>query len=374
MRVFLLASLPRSLCNFRGPLIESLHAAGYEVHVGAPGILEDPETCGWLKERSIQYHDVPLSRTGISVRADLRALIALYRLMRKIGPELFLGYTIKPVIWGVIAAWLARVPQRIALITGLGYAFVGEARGKRAVVRWLVSRLYSIALRRASLAFFQNPDDRDDFRRWGILPAKLTTVLVNGSGVDTVAFAVAPLPKLPVRFLLIARLLRDKGVPEYAEAAKRVRQNFPDAEFHLVGPLDTNPDAISEAEIQAWQEAGHVIWHGRQSDVRPSIAAAHVYVLPSHREGTPRSVLEAMSMGRPIITTDAPGCRETVEEGVNGFLVPVRDAPALATAMERFLTEPELIVEMGRNSRRTAEKKYDVHKVNAVMMDAMGLS
>lgn len=374
MRIFILASLPSSLSNFRGALIESLLAAGHDVYTGAPGLLEDSATCAWLRARGVRYNDVPLSRTGLSVTGDLRALMALRRMMREIGPDLVLAYTIKPVIWGMIAAWLARVPRRVALITGLGYAFVGEARGKRAMIRWLVSKLYSIALRRTSLVFFQNPDDRDDFRRWGILPARTRAILVKGSGVDTTAFAEAPIPERPpLRFLLIARLLRDKGVQEYVNAARIIRMTHPEAECHLVGPIDTNPDAIRETEVRAWQDAGYMIWHGAQSDVRPSIVASHVYVLPSYREGTPRSVLEAMSMGRPIITTDAPGCRETVEDGVNGFLVPVRDAEALADAMRKFIEAPELISQMGAQSRRIAEEKYDVRKVNAKMMEAMGL-
>lgn len=375
MRIFILASMPSSLSNFRGPLIEALLANGHEVQAGAPGILEDSATCAWLTARGVHYHEVPLSRTGLSMAADLRALISLCRLMQRIGPDLILAYTIKPVIWGLMAAWLARIPNRIALITGLGYAFVGEARGKRAVIRWLVSRLYKMALGRATLVFFQNPDDRDDFRKWGILPDRIEAIIVNGSGVDTRAFSQAPMPGIPpLRFLLIARLLRDKGVREYVDAAKIIRETFPETECHLVGPIDSNPEAIREAEIRASESAGHVIWHGTQDDVRPHIAASHVYVFPSYyREGTPRSVLEAMSMARPIITTDAPGCRETVEEGVNGFLVPVKDAESLAKAMERFHTEPELVNQLGAESRRIAEQKFDVHKVNAFMISAMNL-
>lgn len=373
MRILIVASLPRSLRNFRGALIEALGAAGHEVHCAAPDLLEDSATRDWLRARAVTCHDLPLARAGLSVAGDLRLLVHLYRMMRRLGPDLVLAYTIKPVVWGTIAAWLARVPQRVALITGLGYAFVGEARGKRALIRRVVSRLYSAALRRATLVFFQNPDDRDDFMRWGILPSDARVVLVNGSGIDTSAFALAALPDPPVRFLLIARLLRDKGIREYAEAAARLRAAYSELEFHLVGPLDSNPEAICEAEIQKWQEAGHVIWHGQQKDVRPSISDAHVYVLPSYREGTPRSVLEAMSMGRAIVTTDAPGCRETVQEGVNGFLVPVRDTDALAAAMKRFVVEPDLIGQMGAESRRIALEKYDVHKVNAAMIEAMAL-
>lgn len=374
MRILIIASLSKSLRNFRGALIEALGAAGHEVHCAAPELLQDRATCDWLRARTVICHDLPLARTGLSVSSDLRTLVHLFRMMRRIHPDLVLAYTIKPVIWGMIAAWLARVPRRVALITGLGYAFVGDARGRKAAIRWLVSQLYAAALRRATLVFFQNPDDRDDFARWGILPKTTKVVLVNGSGVDTDFFALSDLPDPPLRFVLIARLLRDKGIREYAEAAAYLRQTHPEMECHLVGPLDSNPEAIDESEVLAWQEAGQVAWHGRLSDVRPAIAAAHVYVLPSYREGTPRSVLEAMSMGRPIITTDAPGCRETVREGVNGFLIPVRDAEALATAMERFLLEPERVAQMGAESRRIAVEKYDVHKVNAVMFRAMGLS
>lgn len=373
MRIFILASLAKSIRDFRGALIEALLAAGNEVHAGAPGLFEDVETRDWLQERGVVCHDVPLARTGLNVVADLRSLFFLQGKIKRIAPDILLAYTVKPVVWGVLAAWLAGVPQRVALITGLGYAFVGEARGKRVLVRWLVSRLYSIALHRASLVFFQNRDDRDDFRRWGILPAKAKVVLVNGSGVDTDVFSSASLPFLPVRFLMIARLLRDKGVREFAEAAMILRHKYPDVEFHLVGPLDSNPESIVESEVRAWQKAGHVVWHGPLEDVRPSISSAHVYVLPSYREGTPRSVLEAMSMGRAIVTTDAPGCRETVKDGENGFLVPVRDAKALVAAMERFLVEPALISRMGARSRLISEEKYDVNKINSQMMKAMGL-
>lgn len=374
MRILIIASLSTSLRNFRGALIEALCAAGHEVHCVAPDLLEDSATLDWLRAHNVACHDLKLARAGLSITGDLRALMQMYRLMRRTNPDLVLAYTIKPVIWGMIAAWLARVPRRVALISGLGYAFVGEARGKRAVIRRLVRRLYKAALRRATLVFFQNPDDRDDFTRWNILPKHSRVVLVNGSGVDTEHYHVADLPDPPLRFLLIARLLRDKGIREYAEAAACLRQKYPEAEFHLVGPLDPNPEAISEDDILAWQRAGHLTWHGSLDDVRPAIAAAHVYVLPSYREGTPRSVLEAMSMGRPIITTDAPGCRETVRDGVNGYLVPARDAEALAAAMERFLLDPERVALLGAEARRIAVEKYDVHKVNAVMLKAMGVS
>jgi len=373
-RFLIIASLASSLRNFRGSLIRDIRSRGHEVHAAAPGLEADAATRSWLDAQGVICHEVPISRTGLDPRADLRALIALWRLMRRLRPDICLGYTIKPVIWGGLAAWLARVPRRVALITGLGYAFTGAAGGKRALVRWIVMRLYGASLRRATLVFFQNPDDRDDFRRWQLLPATVSAEVVNGSGVDTSAFEPAPFPDGPMRFLLIARLLGDKGVREYARAAADLRARWPEVEFHLVGPLDPNPTGITEAQVRGWHQAGTLVWHGAVDDVRPFIAGVHVYVLPSYyREGTPRTVLEAMSMGRPIITTDAPGCRETVQDGVNGSLVPVRDAGALTGAMEKFLSDPSLVPSMGARSRRIAEEKYDVHKVNAAMIAAMNL-
>lgn len=373
MRVFIFASLSTSLRNFRGPLIRALVDRGHQVHVAAPGLYADTATRGWLIARGLTCHDAPFARAGLNPLADLRSLAVLYRLLRHLRPGVFLGYTIKPVIWGLIAAWLVRVPNRVALITGLGYAFTGEAKGKRAVIQGIAKGLYRFALRRATLIFFQNPDDRADFERMGLLPIGVPVVIVNGSGVDVQAYSLAPFPAKPLRFLLIARLLGDKGIREYVSAAHEVRKLHPEIKFHLVGGLDPNPDGISEGEVQLWHDEGSIVWHGALADVRPAIADAHVYVLPSYREGTPRTVLEAMAMGRPVITTDAPGCRETVIDGDNGFLVPVKSIEALAEAMIKFINNPELISKMGQLSRQIAAEKYDVHKVNAVMLKAMGI-
>jgi glycosyltransferase involved in cell wall biosynthesis len=197
---------------------------------------------------------------------------------------------------------------------------------------------------------------------------------VNGSGVDLDFFGVKPLPKAPSIFLLVARLLRDKGIAEYVDAARLLKGKYPTARFHLVGPLDPNPAAISRAQIDNWSREGVIDYFGSTTDVRPYIAGATVYVLPSYREGTPRSVLEAMSMGRPVVTTDVPGCRETVRHQYNGFLVPPRNSTALADAMKRFMNNPELAAAMGRNSRAIAEQKYDVRKVNAEILRHIGLS
>lgn len=363
-----------SLSNFRGLLIEALCSHGLEVHAAAPNLLADEATHKWLAARGVICHDVPINRTGLNPLRDLYAFLELFRLMKHIKPSTYLGYTIKPVIWGGMAATLARVPQRVALITGLGYAFTGRAHGKRAVIQWVVRRLYALALRFTSLVFFQNPDDLCEFRNLGLVTEQQPVIVLNGSGVDLVSYSEAVLPDSgSVNFLLIARLLGDKGVREYIAAASRIIEKYPNVKFHLVGGLDPNPDGLGEAEVLGWVNAKIVQWSGVLADVRPAIAACHVYVLPSYREGTPRSVLEAMAMGRPVITTDAPGCRETVVDSDNGFLVPVKDVEALAEAMFRFIEAPELIAQMGQRSRAIAEDKYDVHKVNAAMLEGMGL-
>lgn len=370
LRFLLIASAPNSLLNFRGALIDALIASGQSVHVAAPDLPLASHIRIQLESKGVRVHEIPLQRTATNPSADVWSLIYLVRLIRQIRPQRVLGYTIKPVIYGQLAAWLARVPQRFALITGLGYAFQ-DAEG-RGVLRSLVKRLYSLSLGFAHKVFFQNPDDEGLFRKLGLVPARVPSCVVNGSGVDLDFYGVAPVP-VGHHFLLVARLLGDKGVREYAEASRRIRLQHPEVFFHLVGWLDENPDAISQQELDGWIEDGTLVFHGRLADVRPAVAGCSVYVLPSYREGTPRTVLEAMAMGRAIITTDAPGCRETVVHGENGFLVPVRSVDGLVAAMQRFLEDPTLVEKMGRRSRAIAEEKYDVHKVNAVMLREMGI-
>jgi len=369
-KFLLIAGYPDSLLNFRGPLLRALLAEGLEVHVAAPDLPAYSKTRQQLEGLGVQVHEVALQRTGINPLADMTTVYQLWRLMRRINPYFCLGYTVKPVIYGNIAAWLAGVPRRFALITGLGYAFQGNA-GQRSWLRRTVQGLYQTALGRAHKVFFQNPDDESLFNTLGIIkPTYRKTVVVNGSGIDVSSFTEAPMPSV-TQFLLIARLLGDKGVREYVKAATIVRQQHPDVRFGLVGWIDENPDAISQKELQRWIDEGDIQFYGRLDDVKPAIAQSSVYVLPSYREGTPRTVLEAMAMGRPIITTDAPGCRETVIDGVNGFLVPVKAVRELAVAMLKFVEEPELIASMGSRSREMAEEKYDVNKVNAHMLKEM---
>jgi glycosyltransferase involved in cell wall biosynthesis len=371
MKFLMIAGLADSLLNFRAPLIAALKKRSLQVHVAAPDLPTGHPTRVQLEAMGLTVHSIPMLRTGTNPLVDLQTLWALWRLMLRVQPNYVMGYTIKPVIYGSLAAWLAGVPRRFALITGLGYAFQGE--GQRGRLRALVQRLYALALSRVDTVFFQNPDDEALFRQRGILAAGTPSCVVNGSGVDVGSFTVAPLPPWPPRFFLMARLLGDKGVREYAQAARRIRAVHPSVQCALVGWIDSNPNSIAQAELDTWVNEGSVEFLGRLSDVRPAIADSSVYVLPSYREGTPRTVLEAMAMGRAIITTDAPGCRETVVDGDNGFLVPVKSVDALEQAMLKFIEDPTLAPRMGLRSRQVAEEKYDVHKVNAVMLREMGL-
>ncbi|MDF1723036.1 MAG: glycosyltransferase family 4 protein [Alcanivorax sp.] len=372
-RTFLLiASFPDSLIKFRGPLIESLLAVGCKVHVAVPGLDPNSDIAIRLKALDVEVHDIPLQRTGMNPVKDLTLLFALRKLVRQIGADYVLGYTIKPVIYGSLAAWIGGVKHRFTLITGLGYAFTGEATGLRKLLRTLIQKLYRFSLSRNRLVFFQNPDDEALFRQLSLLNPAIPSCVVNGSGVDVAEYTTTALPENH-SFLLIARLLGDKGVREYAQAAALVKRRFPEVTFRMVGWIDENPDAISQDELDGWIGAGTIEFLGKLSDVRPAISDSSVYVLPSYREGTPRTVLEAMAMGRAVITTDAPGCRETVMDGDNGFLVPVQDPVTLAESMVKFIDSPDLVFAMGARSREIAEEKYDVHMVNTVMLRKMGL-
>jgi glycosyltransferase involved in cell wall biosynthesis len=373
-RVLIIAGQAASLINFRGPLIRAMRAAGHEVFGAAPGARKDEVVAAQLQALGVTGYEIPLDRTGLNPLADARSVARLIRVIRSVRPDVVLAYTIKSVIFGLVAAAVARVPRRYALITGVGYAFTGKAVGKRRLVQAGSTALYRVALARATKVFFQNRDDAALFGQMGMLSPEVPVVFINGSGIDLEHFRPAPYPAGPVRFLLIARLLSVKGIREYARAAASILKERSGVEFHLVGGFDSNPDALTPSEVKAWEEDGTLVWHGEVADVRPHIADCHVYVLPSYREGTPRSVLEAMAMARPIVTTDAPGCRETVIEGFNGFLVAPKSVEPLEAAMDRFVADRSLIEHMGRKSRLLAESKFDVRQVNAIMLREAGLA
>jgi glycosyltransferase involved in cell wall biosynthesis len=370
-KVVIIGGFAPALISFRGDLIAAMVAAGHEVIACAPG--DHPEVAKALSARGARYLPVELDRSGTNPLADLSSLLRLRQLFRQLRPDLVLAYTAKAVIYGAGAARLAGVPHIFAMITGLGYAFIEGRELKRRILRQVTTRLYRASLAGCEAILFQNRDDLDEFRKAAIVAPGKPLIRVEGSGVDTEHYGFSPVTPEPPTFLLIARLLRDKGIVEYVEAARRLRAEHPNARFRLLGPMDPNPAGLSADVLERWRAEGAIEYLGEAADVRPHLRACTVYVLPSYREGMPRTVLEAMAVGRAIVTTDAPGCRETVVEGENGFLVPPRDAGALADAMHRFIVDPGLAIAMGERSRAIALQRFDVHRVNAVMLEAMGL-
>lgn len=361
-------SHPDSLLNFRGDLIRELIANGYEVHASAPDITG--RTRDLLENMGARPHSIELRRAGQNPMADLRYLCHMLALQRRVKPTLILNYTIKPNIWGSFAARLLGIPV-YSMVTGLGYIMIEGEGIKRRLIQALAKRLYALALSNNIAVIFQNNDDVDEFVKAGIVDRSKVRV-VRGSGVSLAHFSPAPLPTSPV-FLMIARLLRTKGVHEYAAAAKGVKGAHPDVRFLLVGMQDFGPDGVAPEDIDKWAEYG-IEYLGPKDDVRPTLAEASVYVLPSYREGTPRSVLEAMAMGRPILTTDVPGCRETVRHERNGLLVPARNVAALQAAMVRMIENPGEREAMGRESLIMARQLFDVDKVNRELIGHLGIS
>lgn len=357
--VLVLGANGQSLWNFRGPLLKALAAAGATVTACAPGL--DEVTRERVRALGAEPVEVEIDRSGSNPVNDLRSMLAIRRMLRDRRPTTFVGYTVKPVCLGILAAAAAGVPNRVALIEGLGFAF-GRDTTRQRVLGVVVRALYWLALRYAHTVVFLNDDDRSLFVKQGLVSAPKAFV-VDGAGVETTHYGFRKLPPTgPITFALIARLLYDKGLREYAEAARLVRGSHPDARFLLAGPRDTNPAAVSDDELQTWADV--IDYVGPVDDVRPVLEQAHVYVLPSYREGIPRTVLEAMSMGRPIIVTDAPGCRVTVSAAHrNGVLVPPRDPQALADAMMWMIEHRTELDTMGEAGRAYVQERFEAELV-----------
>ena len=362
------ASYAPSLVNFRGPLIAAMVAQGHTVHASAPGLT------GAAADRVAALgavpHDVPLARSGLNPVADFGYFQAVRRLIRANAIDFVLGYTIKPCIWGSLAARAERT-ESASLITGLGFAFIPGAGLLRQLVGQTSRRLYRQATAGNRVVIFQNPDDQADFIAAGALADAAKARLVSGSGVDMAHYTAAPLPP-EARFLMISRLLGNKGVREYGEAAAVLLREGGTARFALAGFFDEGQDSILPEELERWQAAG-LDYLGPLDDVRPALAEASVYVLPSYREGTPRTVLEAMAMGRAVITTDAPGCRETVQHGKTGLLVAVKDVTGTAQAMRQLAANSAQRATMGAAGLTYCREKYAVEKVNQAMLTHLGL-
>jgi glycosyltransferase involved in cell wall biosynthesis len=352
------------LTNFKAALIKALCKRGIKIFALAPNY--ENSTRDEVRALGAEPVDYPLRPTGNNPFLDVNAVMHLVKIIKKLQPDVVLSRAVKPVIYGSISARLAGVPRRIAMIEGLGFVFIqntDEINVKRYILKYFVMWLYRIGLFCADRVVFLNPDDQKEFIENKLLLSR-KSFLLGGIGVDLKKWQSKPPVIEPVTFLLVARLLREKGIEQYAQAARMIKQRHPKTRFILLGGIDENPGALKLKEINSWVDEGILEWHGHVS-VQPWMEKSSVFVLPSYyREGVPASTQEAMATGRAIITTDAPGCRETVVDGENGFLIPVRNYKALAEKMNAFIEQPELIVRMGNASRLIAEERYDVNRVN----------
>ena len=371
--ILIIASYGPSLINFRLYLIKKLISKGYKVSVASPKDRFSDNLQKELKDLGVNINIFSLSRAGLNFFKNCKTIFEIFRIIQKSKPNIIISYTVKPVIYtGLVLKYFKKISY-FPLITGLGYAFIHKKSIKHKIIKYFITKLYQKSLKNSSKIIFQNKDDQSLFSELKIIKDQNISNVVNGSGIDLNTYPLSDLPSKPV-FLMISRLLVDKGVREYVEAAKIVRSRFSNARFQLAGSLDENPSGIMAKELQAWINEGDIEYLGEIKSVQSILRSCKYYVLPSYREGTPRSTLEALSTGRPIITTDVPGCRETVVHEKNGLLIPARDIASLTNAMIRLLEEKEEVIQnMAKESFLIAKNKFEVNKVNDSLFNIMGL-
>lgn len=367
MKILVVSPKNKTVFNFRGDLIKDMIAKGNEVYVTGPNkeFVEDIMAIG-VKD----FIEVPLVKDNTSISGDLAYLEKLKEVMKKVQPELVFEYTIKPVIYGSIAAKSCGVKKIYPMVTGLGRVYASESL-KNKVVRKIIKTLYQIAFKGCNKVIFQNPDDVQEFVEGHYLPEN-KCVVVNGSGVNMNRFYRSDIPKKPV-FLMVSRIIKEKGVLDFAQAAREVKKKVPEARFIVLGGYDMSIGALKEEDIKEYIDDGSIELPGEVKDPVSFYAQASVFVLPSYyREGLPRTILEGMSCGRPIITTDWTGCREPIEDGVNGYLVPIKNQEELAKRMYELATDREKVLKMSDAAYKTCKEKYAVEIVNQQMRKVMG--
>lgn len=373
-RVMLVASLAASLENFRGDYIKDLIKAGYEVFAAAPDMNEDEETFNFLKEINAHPLVFQLQRSGLNPFKDLQTIRSLKKIIKENKIDLVLPYTIKPVIYSSLAANSLNIPV-ISLITGLGYTFSGMSIKAR-VLQKFSQFLYRTALRKNKVVVLQNKDDYDLFVEKKILAKTQKFDIVSGSGINLSQFSFRKKVNNgdKIVFVFVARLIREKGIHLYIEAAKVLKPKYPQAEFHIIGwSPKGSPSAIDESILETENKKGTIVHHGQQNNVQDFLHKSDVFVLPTfYREGIPRSSLEATSKGMPLIITDAPGCRETIKDNQNGILIEPKNLDSLVNALEFFITNPDKIEIMGLNSRKYAEERFDVKIINKQLIGLIG--
>jgi len=369
MKILIIAPRTRTLIGFRRDMIKEMVLNGHEVVAIGP----EPGFENEIAALGAKFILLPFNKNSIGFLHDYRYYNNLVDIILSEKPEIVFSYTIKPVVYGSLAAKKAMVPFVYSMISGLGSIYSANNDFKTLGLRKITDALYRRAFRCCEKVFFQNPDDVTDFNSRGLLKSS-KCVLVNGSGINMEQFYPVPLPKTPI-FLMIGRIIREKGILDYLEAARIVKKKYPHVRLQLLGPFDSKMGSISMDQIRPYVDDESIEYLGFAKNVQQYIAASSVFVLPSiYREGVPHSILEAMAMGRAIITTDGPGCKETVINGVNGYLVPQNDSRTLASAMERLIVNPELRESMGQESLRYCKEKFAVEKVNQILLKTMGLT
>ncbi|OZI38786.1 glycosyltransferase family 1 protein [Bordetella genomosp. 5] len=350
---------PAFFMSHRAPLALAAQAEGYDVHVAT---MDGPAVAD-IQALGLTHHAIPMTRSGKQPLQELGTLMALVRLFKRLRPDLVHLVTIKPVLYGGLAARLARVPAMVAAISGLGFVFVARG-GKAALVRGVVSVLYRLALgHRNSKIVFQNANDRELLGKVGAVRDDQVE-MIRGSGVDLAEYRAEPEPPEPAVALMVARLLRDKGVFEFVEAARLLREQGLPVRLRLAGGIDPgNPASVTPEELQRWRDEGLVEVLGERRDVADLYAASHIAVLPSYREGLPKSLIEAAACGRAVVTTDVPGCRDAIEPGETGLLVPPKNATALAGAIAALAVDPTRRQALGAAGRRLAEREFSIADV-----------
>jgi glycosyltransferase involved in cell wall biosynthesis len=365
-RLMFVVNNPAFFMSHRVPVALAAQQAGYDVHVAT---MDGPAVAD-IQALGMTHHAIPMTRSGKHPLQELGTLLALVRLFRRVRPDVVHLVTIKPVLYGGIAARIARVPGMVAAISGLGFVFLSNSLKMR-LVRAVVARLYRVALGHPnSRVIFQNANDRDLLKSLGAVRDE-QVVMIRGAGVDLEAYRASPEPPAPpVVVTMVARLLRDKGVREFVEAAALLRARGMPVTMQLVGGLDAgNPASATQQEVDAWQRDGAVQALGERSDIAELYAASHIAVLPSYREGLPKSLIEAAACGRAVVTTDVPGCRDAIEPGQTGLLVPVRDAQSLADAIARLAEDAALRQRMGAAGRALAEREFDIKRVARIHVE-----
>jgi glycosyltransferase involved in cell wall biosynthesis len=347
--------------SHRLPIALAARDAGYEVHIASrTGTSNEIKQ---LKQESLQFHSISFHRSSTGLWQEFKTLLELNKLYKEIQPDIVHHVTIKPVLYGtLVARWVGGI-KILNAISGLGYLFIAQGWQSSIRKKLLLWGYRAILYGKKVWILFQNPDDQALFFQHKIIHPQYTSI-IKGSGVDLNQFALSAIPKGKIQIILVARMLWDKGVGEFVESATVLKKQGIDADFILVGSIDPgNPESISTKQLEQWNRSGVVKWLGERSDITQLLTESHIAVLPSYREGLPKSLIEAAAVGRPIITTDVPGCREVVKEGENGFLVPARDAKKLAVVIKKLINNPKLLIVMGKKSRLIAEQEFSIQKV-----------